>query len=109
MTDHEMLPLAAKAAGYTCYRFNDQGAFEVKADPLHPWCAWAPHTDDGESLRLAARLGGDLRVDSELGRAWFGARGGHAHAYAMDHGGDLNAAVRHATLSAAAVIGKDLP
>ena len=48
MTDHELLKMAAKAAGYWSTEFN------CAADLPH--LGWNPLTDDGDALRLAVKL-----------------------------------------------------
>lgn len=59
MTDHELLKLAAKAAGIVLVRWNDGGepyssglGFILPDNRL-----WNPLTDDGDALRLAVKLG----------------------------------------------------
>lgn len=53
MSDHDLLKLAGKAAGYTldadCYRLDQR---DIGGAPT----PWNPLTDDGDALRLAAKL-----------------------------------------------------
>ena len=56
--DHELLELAAKAAGYDSaidmYGYNEIG--EPLIDANDPPTVWNPLTDDGDALRLAVKL-----------------------------------------------------
>lgn len=53
MTDRELLELAAKAAGYTLAWSSVEGIPPRKAEDME---TWSPLTDDGDALRLAAKL-----------------------------------------------------
>jgi len=62
--DKELLTLSAKAVGYTLEDHYDD-------DQYYPWCVttdafWNPLLDDGDALRLAAKLGLELRMSSEF-------------------------------------------
>lgn len=71
MTDRELLELAAKAAGIELDHYNDlKNAYWL--DRANLW--WSPLTDDGDALRLAARL----RMQLSIGD------GGMVLAYAAD-------------------------
>ena len=63
MHDHELLELAAKAAGYSVHGWINDRLYLV--DPSNPAenfdpFPWNPLTDDGDALRVAVRL--NLRV-----------------------------------------------
>ena len=100
MTDSEMLELAAKAAGIP-YEIDRDGVMWTR-DP------WFPLTEDGDSLRLAVKLGigidfnfadgeGETSAAQTLGRYKF-----------EKHGNDPYAATRRAIVRAAAEIGKGM-
>ena len=112
MTDREILELAAKAAGIQLeWRYNWRG--NELDEPWHDGSVWEPQNDDGQALRLAARLGIAIQfyrnAPPELGlprecavsvtpdRRWF-----------SESGPDENAATRRAIVRAAAEIGKSL-
>lgn len=67
-TDHELLVLAAKAAGLELADFQDgKGALWLArghANPVTHSRDWSPLTDDGDALRLAAKLVMDFRCDA---------------------------------------------
>ena len=60
MNDHELLELAAKAAGYGALLFcptsRTDGFYSVEETDGGPLKTWNPLTDDGDALRLAVRL-----------------------------------------------------
>lgn len=58
-TDRELLELAAKAAGITLMGFKILG----NGLPTMEHGIWNPLTDDGDALRLLAKLGMDLLVE----------------------------------------------
>lgn len=62
--DHELLELAAKAAGYDSaidmYGYNEIG--EPLIDANDPPTVWNPLTDDGDALRLAVKLEMELDI-----------------------------------------------
>lgn len=103
--DHELLELAAKAAGYDSaidmYGYNEIG--EPLIDANDPPTVWNPLTDDGDALRLAVKLQMDLTL-----MAW------RSEAQTPEHrsvtepvvNGDPYAATRRAIVRAAAEIGK---
>ena len=107
MTDRELLEMAAKAAGYPCYRPMGDEGFQVKLDPLHRWFDWNPLTDDGDALRLAVKLNlqvtpGTYREDEATAY-----RAGMAEANErVNYQQDLAATTRRAIVRAAAEIGK---
>jgi len=102
MIDGELLELAAKAAGLKVG--TDEGSY----DDLK-W--WNPLTDDGDALRLAAKLG--MSVDMTLGKFV------EASIIVDDKrisgicdcgpAPDYYAATRRAIVRAAAAIGKAMP
>ena len=53
MTDRELLELAAKAAGFTVDRFNENGD-HIYTNTLGKW--WSSLVVDGNTLRLAMAL-----------------------------------------------------
>lgn len=55
MSDHELLKLAAKAAGVTCHWAPTKPDYDTNEgqQPIY----WNPLADDGEALRLAVALG----------------------------------------------------
>lgn len=58
--DKELLELAAKAAGI-------DGDYSKRANSIaHPDGYWNPLTDDGDALRLAAKLGDTVWVPAAL-------------------------------------------
>lgn len=62
MNDRELLELAAKAGGYSVRWYEDSLAygptFGIEVEPGNPlgFEVWNPLTDDGDALRLAAKL-----------------------------------------------------
>lgn len=65
MTDHELLELAAKAAGIKAQFSNNYGDFSIGEPYSHGEIRWNPLTDDGDALRLACalRIGITQRVE----------------------------------------------
>lgn len=117
MSDRELLELAAKAAGWSAWDWlaSDEYLNVYSADGRHD--TFAPLTDDGDALRLAVKLGIQIRQypiydqprfavlaceakwDSDAQRA--------AGAEALEHyEGDPYTATRRAIVRAAAEIGK---
>ena len=100
MTDHELLELAAKAAGIE------------RLPPMRfEWRQWNPLIDDGDALRLAVKLRLNLNFAE-----WDGADFVCATPHPRLHQGqeevmddDENAATRRAIVRAAAEIGKATP
>ena len=85
ITDRELLELAAKAAGIK-YTIKD-GVFVDHGNKNEPPIPWNPLDDDGDALRLAAKLFLHIRVNES-------------------HNGDPYAATRRAIVRAAAEIGR---
>lgn len=112
MTDREMLELAAKAAGIKTLR-DPHGtlrdctkggpATNIFAAPL-----WNPLQDDGDALRMAAKLKIDIAF---YGAMVVGSVGGAAIPYADAPivEGDTCEAARRAVVLVAAQIGKVMP
>ena len=117
MNDHELLKLAAKAAGIELVELDEC------QDVLSDGTAWNPLTDDGDALRLAVKLGidvdqsGQIGVDSEPYTAvvchWRYRRKESSidlwTSIGQKHEGDPYAATRRAIVRAAAEIGKAMP
>ena len=103
MNDHDLLRLAAKAAGYEFLEVVAHGCALVRKSPnLRGYHRWAPLTDDGDALRLAVKLGLDIFSRpaqwAECGR--IGKQG-----FREKYAGDPYAATRLAITRAAAEIG----
>jgi hypothetical protein len=93
-TDKELLDQAAKAAGYELL-WGDVHPMIKCTEPEHPSKThniWNPLADDGDALRLAARLG-LLEEDPSLAQKFAEEQG---------HPGDPTAATRRAIVVAAA-------
>jgi hypothetical protein len=63
--DRELLKLAAKAAGYYFHGLrigkDYLNCYVSKTGDSDDWFVWSPLTDDGDALRLAVKLGLQLR------------------------------------------------
>lgn len=124
MNDHELLELAAKAAGVNLVRklLPAFGGGEVEEyfnqfDDGRIGC-WNPLTDDGDALRLAVKLNLNIHTPSP----WFTNNDDHlycdaswwdGHAenwrsvnFKLSEGGDPYAATRRAIVRAAAEFGR---
>lgn len=86
MNDKELTELAAKAFGVAAEGFS-------------------PLTDDGDALRLAVKLGGELRIHIEEHWSAFGMIYSDEGMFEY-HNGDPYAATRRAIVRAAAEIGR---
>lgn len=105
-TDHELLELAAKAAGISV-EWSDEVA-EYQTDYgigfLEPW---NPLADDGDCARLCATLG--------IGTEWAERRvicvcdGYYNYTVFADHNGDKSSAWRKAAVKVAANFGRAMP
>lgn len=120
--DHELLELAAKAAGYDSaidmYGYNEIG--EPLIDANDPPTVWNPLTDDGDALRLAVRLGISLlpypvynqndrhSVIAKQKRSSDLLRERNPTEVAEVYNGDPYAATRRAIVRAAAEIGRNM-
>ena len=101
--DKELLELAAKAVGFTLEEHYDD-------DQYYPWCTetlafWNPLLDDGDALRLAVKLGLEVRTDGPYLIA-VTPRYVDNELY-EPRGEDPCAATRRAIVRAAAEIGKE--
>ena len=96
MTDREMLELAARAAGITCWH----------GVPYTNGRIWDPLDDDGDALRLAVKMG--LCLD--FARGWTAAYAGSRTAEQISerHNDSPYAATRRAIVRAAAEIGRQM-
>jgi hypothetical protein len=104
MTDKELLELAAKAAGYNFEWFGQH--FHIAIDDRR-FTSWNPLTDDGDALRLAAKLGLVVSVNYELGLVFCTSI--DRQTYQASEGlKDPYEATRRAIVRAAAQIGKTL-
>lgn len=106
MDDREMLMLAAKAAGVEFHGWIDYphaNSMAASGDIVRNEGIWAPLTDDGDTLRLAVKLG----IGTCYHQGW--AQVMHptfAERIDFDYGDDPTADVRRAIIRAAAEIGK---
>lgn len=92
-TDRELLELAAKAAGIEL-RWHPDGTAYSDTRCSGYWGVWNPITDDGDALRLAAKL-----------YLWESIRLAHRGVSADV---DIYAATRRAIVRAAAEIGRSM-
>ena len=116
MNDHELLELAAKAAGYQ-HRFDD-GTHYIKGQTL--WLIWTPHDDDDDDvhhlLAMFEKVRGEEIDDDALRLAVTMFRDLHFWYYdnSVSVGNEMRvlcgedpyAATRRAIVRAAAEIGK---
>lgn len=89
MSDHELLELAANAAGLKLIPFETAPLLDEEGQPH-----WNPLTDDGAALRLAVTLCLPLDIGDEM--TSISTLGVHVH-----HGSDPHAATRRAIVLAA--------
>ncbi len=104
MNDREMLELAAKAAGIAGFWVDAGINIGSNAEPV----IWNPLTDDGDTFRLAVKLGLSVSMPSDkypsaFAQEWHG-QGPCARA--VPAGNDPYAASRRAIVGTAAYIGK---
>ncbi|MDH0335129.1 hypothetical protein [Metapseudomonas otitidis] len=102
MEDKELLELAAKAAGYTLVWSSVDGIPPRKADDME---TWNPLTDDGDALRLAAKLELEIQIFHGYGEVWADSLDGSVRGIA-DVTGDRASDYRNAIVIAAAEIGR---
>ena len=111
MTDKELLELAAKAAEMKIFVWGKKGSenYCIKNNDGTPGNRWNPLTDDGDALRLAVKLGIDLRFYPcpQIAEPWVEAA---TENNASDEllQSDPYAATRRAITRAAAEIGKTM-
>lgn len=106
--DHELLELAAKAAGMNHLKpqinFDAEQVFGCWWDrnaEKEVW--WNPLTDDGDALRLAVKLGLNVEVSKNAAMTSIFTTGFSQH---ETHDTDPYAATRRAIVRAAADVGK---
>ena len=108
MTDREMLELAAKAAGVELRWHTDGTAFsDVRCSGY--WGVWNPLKDDGDALRLAAKL--SMRIDTCVKNgcaARYGIGLENVIYVGISGDNDLLKATRRAIVRAAAEIGAQM-
>jgi hypothetical protein len=112
MSDHDLLKLAAKAAGIVLGHQDEflPNALANVTDPGRP-VYWNPLDDDGDGARLEAALGFDVTWGDEWSPAvMVGQREGDANILELyaSHSGDKQAARRRAAVRAAAEMGKGM-
>lgn len=100
MTDRELLRLAAIACGELRGEWVGNDAY---FDGV--LSRWNPLIDDGDALRLAVKLGGELRIHIEEHWSAFGMIYSDEGMFEY-HNGDPYAATRRAIVRAAAEIGR---
>lgn len=119
MSDHELLALAAKAAGRTlgpewdCYNVGIWVDGTGKGDGA----LWSPLTDDGDALRLANSLGLTVRPHLNHMQAfrlgYKSTKASEPYKYNPDKAATVqperDAAARRAIVRAAALIGSKMP
>lgn len=107
MTDRELLELAAKAAGIEIHPDNIDSPIESIITVEEWW--WNPLTNDGDALRLAAKLW--ICIDTEGESICASIYRAHPkdciHAHERDFD-DLSAALRRAIVRAAAELGRTM-
>ena len=105
MKDRELLELAAKAAGILTPSWYGN---EHYIDGM--LSRWNPLRDDGDALRLAVKMGVDLRLPSSPNQVFVqvGERGSVPFVLERIDGSPLSA-TRRAIVRAAAEIGKAMP
>jgi hypothetical protein len=112
MSDRELLALAAMAAGYKVY---DGGKlFWIWKDSNVEWVDWNPLSDDGDALRLAAKLhigvrthGPDHWLQKNVAVALWDA-GERSGQVTIQADGDFLRSTRRAIVRAAAEIGRHM-
>jgi hypothetical protein len=108
-TDKELLTLAAKASEMLTIRWND-GAEPYSSGEgfiLHNNRIWNPLTDDGDALRLAAKLNLCIEINATHTRCFL--NGVYKPISLSDEGDDTYASTRRAIVRAAAELGRAMP
>ena len=100
MTDHELLEMAAKAAGIA----DGDVFYDMDNDK-----EWNPLTDDGDALRLAVRFGLKVLIDLDEGATRIHNVYDGPVCMHMPFDGGPEAATRRAIVRAAAEVGKAMP
>lgn len=116
MKDHELLELAAKAAGIKFDKAAQNGApnrsgFDMQGNAVLDWHngkTWNPLTDDGDAFRLMVALSLDIEFDGPTGmRVNYVDERGRLCTVEQLVLEDLAAAVRRTIVSAAAELGAE--
>lgn len=104
-TDRELLVLAAQAAGIEWCENDEAGnLYQVRHD-LKALVIWNPLADDGQALRLAAKLEINIHFNRKHVDAECESRSGHVFS---EFSKDRDAATRIAIVRAAAEIGRNI-
>lgn len=107
-TDRELLELAAKAAGYTNFEWEFDVSLPRIYNPSGFMTGWNPLTDDGDALRLAAKLEIDIEFHVNVEAiAWCRMANGEQRHVTKEHGLSMEA-TRRAIVRAAAEIGRNM-
>lgn len=114
MDDRELLELAAKAAGFSHYRYCDVHMAlvpEPEGEDVLPFSVWSPLTNDGDALRLAVtcKIALNPMLVDGLNRDLHESAAGGVNRWTdcrEKHNGDPFAATRRAIVRAAAEIGR---
>jgi hypothetical protein len=116
-TDQELLQMAAKALDNPKIRWN--GAIWCNCERMNPADArgnrypseWNPLTDDGDALRLAAKVGLTIEVfhGRTIAKTHFSKGAQFSFVVADEKGKDVLAVTRRAIVRAAAEIGRAMP
>ena len=97
MNDRELLELAAKAAGIGFYGWKDGSLVTFQTE------TWNPLDDNGDALRLVAKLPEPVSIDITKGLTIISGWDADVH---VEHKNDPLAATRRAIVIYAAEIGK---
>jgi len=116
MTDRELLELAAKAAGYDVVFVHDNKIPMRRDVPNRKGMkVWNPLEDDGDALRLAARVGISISFDEitdaephGVSAAWLGSEEDGGVFEFQQFRRDRESATRRAIVRAAAEIGRTM-
>lgn len=103
--DRELLATAARAAGIDAEWFDgcDPDGLYLKGERTPDNDRfWNPLRKDGDSLRLAVKLGLNMRPTDDGVTVWAPKGSRSFHCYASEHGDDFMAATRRAIVRAAA-------
>jgi len=113
MTDHELLELAAKAAGFRRdFQWNCRFLPSAGGSVLcgNSWTKWNPLEDDGDALRLAEKLGLTICMNGTKSVSAFDEYNKNVLATEYTaHAGSRIQATRRAIVRAAAEIGRQIP
>lgn len=120
MENKELLTYTAKAANYTLKKWCciDGNEFFIAHLPLegheneYPeyWSEeyWNPIEDSGDALRLAVKLGLDIAIDQKSSwvSVYYTDKQNSIHSYSTPYSENVNADVRKAIVTLAAMIGQ---